>query len=229
MNRDWGLRAAAATPPFGFFSPNMKVLIVIVALMAACSSLPRSQDNRRTPVSAHTEFQLNIPNDPWEPLFFEAIDERAKLSNLKTLRSGALPNDDLEVRVWHGFGLTALEGFVFKRTAGDWSAIHLDGITRKVASPESQKNLAAPKSGWETFWQRLQDAGILTLPDAATIQCSAMVNDGMGYVVEYNRNGIYRTYMYDNPNFAKCDEAKRMIAIGNLISAEFGIPEMATK
>jgi hypothetical protein len=207
----------------------MKILIAIVALMASCSSLPQSQDNKATPSPAARELQSNIPKDTWEPIFFEAINERAKLSNLKTLRAVALPDNDLEVRVWHGFGLTALEGFVLKRTAGRWSAIHLDGITRKVASAESQRNLQAPKSGWDGCWRRLQDAGILTLPDAAAIGCTAGVLDGMSYVVEYNYEGAYRTYLYDNPDYAKCDEAKRLIQIGNLISEEFVLPEMATK
>ena len=53
--------------------------------------------------------------------------------------------------------------------------------------------------------------------------------DGMSYVVEYNRDGSYRTYMYDNPDNAKCDEAKRMIKIGNMIAEEFNLLIMATK
>jgi hypothetical protein len=65
------------------------------------------------------------------------------------------------------------------------------------------------------------------LPDASAIGCSAMMNDGMSYVVEVKRRGIYRTYLYDNPNYAKCDEAKRMIKIGNIVSEEFGVAEMA--
>jgi hypothetical protein len=206
----------------------MKVFAVIIALMASCSSLPSSQDNSATP-SPTRQLQLNIPKDTWEPIFFKAIDERARLSNLKTLRAGALRGNDLEVRVWHGFGLTALAGFVLRRANGHWSALDLDGVTRNPASSESRRNLPAPKSGWDACWQRLQDAGILTLPDAAGIGCSAGVTDGMSYVVEFNREGIYRTYMYDNPDYAKCYEAKQMIAIGNLISEEFGVPEMATK
>ncbi len=206
----------------------MKVFAILIALMASCSSLPSPQGNKATPVPTR-QLQLNVPKDTWESIFFKAIDERAKLSNLKTLRSAALPGDDLEVRVWHGFGLKALEGFVLRRSAGRWSAIHLDGVTRKVASTESQKNLEAPKSGWDACWQRLQDAGILMLPDAAAIGCSTMIKDGMSYVVEYNHDGIYRTYMYDNPDYAKCDEAKRVINVGNIISEEFGVPEMATR
>ena len=206
----------------------IKILIASVALTASCSSLPSSQGNKATPSPAQRDFHLDTPKVTWEPIFFEAIDERAKLSNLKNLRA-PLPNDDLEVRIWHGFGLTALEGFVLQRAAGQWSAIHLDGITRKVASPDSKRALQEPKSGWDATWQRLHDAGILNLPDATAIGCSAMINDGMSYVVEYNYEGTYRTYLYDNPDYAKCNEAKRMIQIGNLIAEEFALPEMATK
>jgi hypothetical protein len=207
----------------------MKFPIAIVLLMASCSSLPQSQGNKPMPTPTPGEFRLNVPKDNWEPIFFKAIDDRAKVGNLKSLRSGALPDDDLEIRVWHGFGLTAVEGFVLRRAGGQWSAVHLDGVTRNVASNDSQKNLAGPKSGWDACWQRLQDAGILSLPDASAIGCSAMINDGMSYVVEYNYKGTYRTYLYDNPDYAKCNEAKRMIQIGNLISEEFALPEMATK
>ena len=50
------------------------------------------------------------------------------------------------------------------------------------------------------------------------------INDGMSYVVEYNSDGIYRTYMYDNPVYAKCGEAKRMIEIGNIIAEDLMSP-----
>ena len=199
------------------------LLVTILALMISSSFLSLPQGNKVK------ELQLNIPKATWEPLFFRAIDERAKRSRLETLRSGALPGDDFEVRVWHGFGLTLLEGFVLKRAGGQWSAIHLRGITRNMSSQEFQKTLQPPKSGWDKSWQRLQDAGILSLPDAFAIECSPMINDGMSYVVEYNRNGIYRTYLYDNPDYAKCNEAKRMINIGNIIAEEFNLLTMATK
>ena len=204
----------------------MKFLLVTILTLS--SFLPSPQGNKVTPVTVQKELQLIVPKDIWEPIFFQAIDERAKHDRLKTLRSGALPGDDLEVRVWHGFGVTALQGFVLKRTGGRWSAIHLRGITRATPSQESQQTLQPPKSGWERFWQRLRDAGILSLPDAAAIGCSVLINDGMSYVVEYNSNGIYRTYMYDNPKFAKCGEAKRMIEIGEIIAEEFDVSAMAT-
>ena len=207
----------------------MKVLAVLIALMASCSSSPQSQRSRPTPAARYKEFQVNIPKAIWEPIFFKSINERAELSNLRTLRESALRDDDLEVRVWHGFGLTALEGFILKRAAGQWSAIHLNGIRAGLPPHQYQKLLQPPRSGWDLCWQRLQAAGILTLPDASAIGCGGGLNDGMSYVVEYNRDGIYRTYMYDNPDYAKCDEAKRIIDIGNTISEEFGVVEMTTK
>ena len=207
----------------------MKIrLVIILTLMMSGSFLSSPQSKRVTPAPKRKELQLNIPKATWEPIFFRSINERAKQGRLKTLRSAALPGDDFEVRVWHGFGLTLLEGFVLKRAGAQWSAIHLRGITRNMRSQEFQKTLQPPKSGWDKSWQRLQDAGILSLPDAFGIECSPMDVDGMSYVVEYNRDGIYRTYMYDNPENAKCDEAKRMIKIGNIIAEEFNLLIMRT-
>ena len=206
----------------------MKELALLIVLITSCSSLPQPQGKKTTPAPERKELQLDIPKDGWEPIFFKSINKRANISNLKTLRADTLPENDLEVRIWHGFGLTALEGFVLKRAAGQWSAIKLEGIHPGLPQSEYQKILAAPKSGWELSWQRLEEAGISTLPDASAIGCSAMMNDGMSYVVEFKRRGIYRTYLYDNPSYAKCDEAKQMIKIGNIVSEEFGVPEMAT-
>ena len=59
-------------------------------------------------------------------------------------------------------------------------------------------------------------------------QCSTYINDGFSYVVEINHESTYRTYMYDNPSLSKCEQAKRMINIGNFIADEFNVIEMAT-
>jgi hypothetical protein len=51
--------------------------------------------------------------------------------------------------------------------------------------------------------------------------CDVRALDGMSYVVENNIDNSYRTYMYDNPQFSKCEEAKRIIEIANLFHDEF--------
>jgi hypothetical protein len=38
-------------------------------------------------------------------------------------------------------------------------------------------------------------------------------------------NRVYRTYMYDNPNYSKCEEARRMLSVSAAIADEFGVEE----
>lgn len=172
------------------------------------------------------KFQVIVPaNSNWGG-FFKSINERAGDSKLSSLRSKPLPGDDMEVRVWRGFGLSLLEGFVLKRTAGQWSATNLGWVIfeerkGKREIKQSDENLGIPKSGWEAAWQKLINSGILTLPDAEGINCSGETLDGMSYVVEYNISNSYRTYMYDNPHNAKCVEAKQMLEINKIIIDEY--------
>jgi hypothetical protein len=211
-------------------------ILGVAAASAWLSSRARhaelSAQNKVAPPANKTEsitrteqvFRLDVPKATWEPIFFESIDERAKTAKLRSLRA-PLPEGDLELRVWGGFGLTSLEGFVLRRSSGRWSAIHLDGIYQGLPRNKYQLNLSEPKSGWDATWQRFVSLGILDLPDAESAGCSTRVNDGFSYVVETNVNSTYRTYMYDNPEYSKCDDAKRMLAIAAAIADEFGVQE----
>ena len=157
------------------------------------------------------------------------ISDDSAFASLSSAQSRvALPKDDLELRVWHGFGLTLLEGFVLRRRAGRWSAVHLDGIHSKLPGSQYQRQLPAPKSDGMKFGASWSTKVSQTLPNIEEIGCARYYPDGMSYVVELNYELTYKTYMYDNPVTAKCDEAKRMIDIGNFIAAEFGVREMAT-
>lgn len=165
--------------------------------------------------------RLILPKAHWEPIFFEAINPVAKLSGQSDLREVSLPEGNLEIRTWWGFGLSPLEGITIKRIDGRWSAIHVKADNYYAPNKAARNELRPPKSGWETCWKRLVDGGILTLPDASEIQCDALVLDGISYVVEINTNRTYRTYRYGNPQFAKCDEAEQMIKIVEIIREEF--------
>ncbi len=165
-------------------------------------------------------------NLTWEDIYFEEIIKREKASKLGRLKSKSFLKDNLEVRIWSGFGLSLLKGFVLKRTAGEWTAEDLDwevfeNRKGKRVIKQVDRKLDVPKSGWDAAWQRLVDAGILTLPDAEEINCSSVSPDGTSFVVEYKLKNTYRTYLYDNPNPAKCDEAKRMLEISKIIAEEF--------
>src|SRR5215203_3675981 len=131
----------------------MKQLLLLALLFPACTHVVQSP--KPEPVKTQTgHFKLIVPNATWEPIFFKSIDERASLANLSSLRV-ALQKDDLELRLWNGFGVTALEGFVLRRRSGQWSAIHVDGIHPKLPRAQYERHLSAPKSGWNECWRRL--------------------------------------------------------------------------
>lgn len=198
-------------------------LLLIIFTFGSASASAQTTTNS-TDARKDGEFQAIIPKEIWEKIYFESINERIKISKLTDLRTKALPAEDLEVRLWTGFGLTRLDGFVLKRTGGEWSAWRLKWESSKSARGKAKpvdEKLGVPKSGWEAAWQKLVDAGILTLPDAESMECSGNLNDGTSYVVEYNLKNGYRTYMFDNPQNAGCAEAKRMINISRLVVDEY--------
>lgn len=184
----------------------------------------------REQAEAPREFGLVIPQSVWEPIFFRHIDERAGTAGLPTLRA-PLPEGDLELRVWGGFGLSALEGFRLRRAGARWSAEYFGADFRDKRWVEYGKSLPPPKSGWEGAWNRLAGLGLMELPDAESAGCSTRVADGYSYVVETNVNRVYRTYMYDNPTFSECAEAGRMLGIAAALAEEFrlGRPSPAEK
>lgn len=175
--------------------------------------------------SRKQELRIVSPNSRLEDLFCGVIDRRVREADLLNLRRVILPSGDLEVRVWVGFGLNGEDGFILRRSANQWSAIHLSGMAERPPLPKSQQSLAAPKSGWGRAWQRLVDAGILTLPDG--MDCEIAVLDGVGFVVEINQNKTYRSYMYSNPWYERpgyyCKGAKQMVTIGKILAEEYGL------
>lgn len=176
-------------------------------------------------VEPEPKLRLSIPDSRWVPALFRFIDERAAEAHLPKLRATELPDGDMEVRIWAGFGQNGEDGLVLRRSAGHWSGEHLHGMFERYPPAKFEKALEEPKSGWDKAWQRLVGAGLLTLPDASEVGCNTFILDGMVYVVEINMDKSYRTYMYDNPAYAKCVEAKRMIEIGRIIDEEFNLGE----
>src|SRR5262245_5135906 len=117
----------------------MRVVILIIGLCLTCCSsyLSQSHVQQKSPtVDQLKEFRLVIPKEIWEPIFFKAIDERAALAKLPNLRAIRLSNDDLETRIWIGFGLTALRGFDLNRSAGQWTGIYIQGIRPQLSPRE---------------------------------------------------------------------------------------------
>ena len=218
-----GLKAVCVVQEFEI-APLRVVILFALLLLTFCSPhVPETvQKEDSSVVERHEDFRVIIPKATWEPIFFKEVDERASIAKLPSLRHAALPKDDLETRLWIGFGPTALTGFDLKRTAGHWQATYIQGIHSRLPRSEYEIPLRPPKSGWEGLWHQLKDKGLLSLPDASKIGCEVGGLDGISYVVENSIDNTYRTYMYDNPQFATCKEAKQMIEIVTLFADEFG-------
>jgi hypothetical protein len=146
-------------------------------------------------------------------------DRVAALAGLKSLSSSNLANQDVEIRVWFGFGLFPLEGFVIKRSNGQWSAIHLKADRHYEPKKVSRKELPPPRSGWEACWQQLADAGITLLPDGT----DPPDPDVEGFEVQVRAGDSYRSYHYVGPEYSKLPAAKQMLRIGDIVSNEFGL------
>ncbi|MFN0111256.1 MAG: hypothetical protein ACKVZH_20525 [Blastocatellia bacterium] len=198
-----------------------------VGIALACPS-PSPQ------MASNGKLKLFIPDEHWIGIFFDSINKRAAKAELTDLKSVALTGDDLEIRVWEGFGLSGLGGFVLKRSNGYWEAIKL----RPLQDNETQnprESYPEPVSGWDAFWERLVSEGLLTLPDGSCFKDYLRITDGVSYVVEINMNGSYRTYEYSNPLLRTprhgAEEsngiaaAKQMTLIASFIFGEYRLME----
>lgn len=195
-------------------------IAVAIAFLLGSKGLPQQTGDHDRITQESQRLHIIIPNDRWEPFFFESLTEHTREVNLLNLRKIVLPNDDLEVRVWYDSLPFTLDGVILKRSGDQWSAACLHG-GKYPHFQIQQKAIVAPKSGWNAVWETLIQAGILTLPDASELHCKPDALDGIGYVVETNVNRVYRTYRYSNPQLAGCDEAKQMIEIAKIIADEF--------
>lgn len=166
------------------------------------------------------QLKVEIPDAGWPKIVFKSIDTATELSSLKLLRETHLPEGDAEIRIWRGFGSAPLEAVVLKRTSGTWSATHIltsnaDGVTKANTA-----RLPLPKSGWDAFWEKLDGAGLRSLPDSSMVDCLESGTGGVAYVVEINESSAYRTYMYQT-NYSKCPQADQIKEIGQVIAREF--------
>ncbi len=163
--------------------------------------------------------KIELPNSRWEPLFFRLINRTTELGELKELRKTKLNADDIEVRVWRGFGLGELEGVILKRTNNQWKAFHVKANDYFEPQQAEVKELNPPKSGWDSLWKNVTEQGLLTLRDPSEINCEDSGIDGTGYVIEINQNKIYRTYKMREDG--KCPGVRQMETIDDLIGEEF--------
>lgn len=163
--------------------------------------------------------KIELPDSRWEQIFFKLINKTTGLGELNELRKTSLKQDEIEVRVWRGFGLGDLEGVILKRTNNQSTAFHVKADDHAEPQRAEVKELKPPKSGWDSFWKNVTEQGLLMLRDPSEKNCEDSGIDGTSYVVEINRNNLYRTYRMREGG--KCDGVQQMEAIDDLIGEEF--------
>lgn len=166
--------------------------------------------------------KLEIPNSNWEKIFFKPIDKTTELAKLQKLRDKNLSFNDIEIRIWEGFGLEDLEGVIFTRTDNIWRAFYIKANNNFEPTKADYTQLFnVPQSGWKSFTRQLFNTNILTLPDADSIDCQMYNLDGRRYVMEIYKEKTYRTYSYADNADEKCEEGKQINKIAKLIAEEF--------
>ncbi len=166
---------------------------------------------------------------------FRSPDEDAAISHLAPLRTYAVPAGDIEIRLWQGFTSIRTTGIVLRRRSGVWSGARLMGKSAAVQAVDFTELLPKPEGGWEKLWNQLQTDGILTLPNQKQsgdpakegANADSRVTEGIRYLIETNREGIYRGYSYDNPRFVRRQEDQQVAHIAKVVNDAFHSPETA--
>lgn len=206
-----------------------KLILLFLILNISCNVSLVQDDKTLSSPTPIRELKENIPNAIWVKIYFEGIDKIVERNNIYKLRGRILAEDDFEIRFWVGFGIYGNDGLILKRSSGgNWTATYLSEMSCHLED-RGKYNLESPKSGWETTWEKLVDAGLLTLPDSSELEYEDGVSDGKSYVVEINFGSVYRTYEYGNPKYEKVKEAKQIMNIGKIIVDEFGLESFSAE
>ena len=155
----------------------------------------------------------------FDPIFMKDINLATSMADIADLREISLIGDDIEVRIWRSYSLPTLEGVFLKRTAGEWSGLHLRVKGDDHVQTTEVKQLNTPEIGWDLFWAKIAEKGILLLPITAENECDIRYIDGILYVVEISQNKMYRNYQYQQGT--DCRESKQMTEIGEIIGVAF--------
>lgn len=212
-------------------SINMKKLAVFFIpfiLLYACNG----QDRIGAKVSKTDTtkvFNREIPTgkDGTVDLFYNLKKQKASQLKLDSLESGF---DSLQIRISYDYSLVTKrdlvvikmtnakwEGKLYEMTV-DWDAFTL---TEKVISKKVKS--IAPRSGWNSFVQKVLDLEVMSLPNMDDIPgLEDGWNDGVTYNVEVATQRQYRYYSYHLPKEFqdKFWQAKNMIKILELIKNE---------
>jgi hypothetical protein len=128
----------------------------------------------------------------------------------------------IEVRLTRSGALYGGETFVLRRIGNEWSGKLLGDGER--FSCFYQRNISPRSGDWDRFYNVLLNTGLLEISGTEPF---LGIEDGDRYELELTVNGRTTRYSVRHPNQQQSESAKKIVAIGNLISENFDTPVFA--
>jgi len=133
-------------------------------------------------------------------------------NDLPKLSMVALPAGEVEVRFWIVPSFGKAKGVVLRNDGSATRALVIDASGTRTASVS------------RAAWEKVIELGVLTLPDESALASDGKyILDGVMYVVEVQRDGVYRTYSYGNPSDHEYREATQVLAIAHVLARELHV------
>jgi hypothetical protein len=151
--------------------------------------------------------------------YSQELERRTKAAKLPNLEALSLTKSDFQIRAWSGFGIIAPNCYILKRLGNKLEGFYLPST--KSLSKSIKVRKVYPKSNWETIWNRLEQEGILLLPDSSVLSDGVITPDGITYIVEMKIGDKYRYYSYSAPELQKWEEAKHVVKIFDILREGF--------
>ncbi len=203
---------------------TVPMAIFLGSWLGSCSG----HDNQSNSVSASKDsISEGLPTIPYDEMLgrVAGLSGQAGIGNLKDAK---LPDDQREIRIWKGFGLTYPRCFILRIENGNASAsfvspkvIGAKAVFDKGNPVYATKVLNAPHSGWVDLVTYLREQGIDSSIELSLDKHFIPDPDGEELVLEM-RNASYHTMAYYNDSTVTGD-GKKAFGICQKIEKEFDI------
>ena len=162
----------------------------------------------------------------------DLLDGEMRRFGLPSLRKVEVADDDLEMRIWVGFGYPTLSGFILERKENKWSASYLPQYQKSKEAPKpSLITLDRPVIGWDKLWSRLEEQDIMAEYENDTEKFSfnaqggvfEVFTDSTSVLVEVLIHNRHRYYSYHAPCYSKAKGAKKLLKAVKVLEENFKI------
>lgn len=155
-------------------------------------------------------------NVSWQSIYLSEANDYAETLNWPLLWEVGMPSEFLEIRIWMYGNFISVYRLV--RHGDEWIGFYANKNEVSTVMPILA---LTPRSGWPNLWMKLENQGILIMPDSDTLPNVKRFLDGTGYIVEINNGGRYRSYQYNDLDQQEFPEAKQMNEIIKTLREEF--------